>query len=226
MKINYDLLLNGCFVASLAHAIMTNVYPELSYEISWDRHNFSFNNSNGVRGTLTFNESVCIVAIRNTSAIAYNGHKILELISEFPVSIIEECKKETLEFLLVEEKEGVYPSVTSIFWCNDKEFYYPLELLNNIKCDLDFLHPFLMSKKDSIVFWRNYYEMDANSLKLLNYLLAKKHNDFSKKVFLEQDYLNLIPGKHINKECVIAFEEMNIFLETQWDGNTENGSAF
>lgn len=63
MTIAADVLYKGCLTASIAHAIMTDVYPELSYEQSWDGGDHSLQDTAGMRGTLSFSDGICVGAV-------------------------------------------------------------------------------------------------------------------------------------------------------------------
>lgn len=65
--IDLKTIYKNSLTASVYYAVMTNVYPLLSYEQSWDGRNFSFQNSAGARGTITFTDAFCVGAIRNES---------------------------------------------------------------------------------------------------------------------------------------------------------------
>lgn len=63
-----DELKDGCILASLAHAIMVAKYPFLANEHSWDGANYSVQDSEGQRGTITFLNGICVAAFRNDNS--------------------------------------------------------------------------------------------------------------------------------------------------------------
>ena len=68
MNITKTVIFKGSLIASISHAIMTNVYPEFSYEQSWDGANCFIQDSSGIRGTITFETDYCVGAIRNENS--------------------------------------------------------------------------------------------------------------------------------------------------------------
>ena len=98
MKITKTELFRGSLIASIAHAIMTNIYPDLSYEQSWDGKNFSIQNEQ-LKGTISFDEVFCVGAIRNeASAEIVSKDIILNSMRDFPSEIIEKSNKETFQY--------------------------------------------------------------------------------------------------------------------------------
>ena len=68
MDITRNNLFIGSLIASITHAIMTNVYPDLSYEQSWESNHYSIQNSQGLRGTISFEQEYCWPQIRASHA--------------------------------------------------------------------------------------------------------------------------------------------------------------
>lgn len=92
MQVTKNDIYIGCLIASISHAIMTNVYPELSYEQSWDGANYSIQNSSGMRGTITFENDFCVGAIRNEmSTSIVGGEYIQECMRNFPQKVVRKA---------------------------------------------------------------------------------------------------------------------------------------
>ena len=62
---SYEKIKNGCILSGIAHAIAVAKFPEISYEHSWDGINYNIQNSEGIRGTITFGKKLCVAAFRN-----------------------------------------------------------------------------------------------------------------------------------------------------------------
>ncbi|SFH40308.1 hypothetical protein SAMN04487776_1133 [Priestia megaterium] len=65
----------GCMLSSIAHAISVAQYPEFANEQSWDGDNYSMQDSQGGRGTITFNQHYCVAAFRDDNSSRIDKHK-------------------------------------------------------------------------------------------------------------------------------------------------------
>ena len=148
MYITKTDIYSGCLIASIAHAVMTNIYPEFSYEQSWDGANYSIQNSSWMRGTITFENDFCVGAIRNEmSGSVVGGEFIQECMRSFPPNVASKAYEETLQYLLLENDGIVAPYVTSVFWADDNALYYEEKFVDNIKEDFTLFENILLPKK-------------------------------------------------------------------------------
>ncbi len=213
MNITRVDLLKGCLIASIGHAIMTNVYPDLSYEQSWDGINYSIISSSGSRCTITFESDYCVGAIRNEkSLLNVDRDAFKKYIRNFPDDVIRKAKEETLQYLLIENDGMLAPCVTSVFWANDCTLFFEKEYINNIKTDFVILDKIVLSKNMAINEWKNYYDMNSNAINLLENLYDLKMSSFDSKIVLSEEQIKLIPGNIINSECIESFKELNIYI--------------
>lgn len=205
-------LYKGCLIASIAHAIMTNVYPDLSYEQSWDGVNYSIQNSAGLRGTITFDVDFCVGAIRN-DALSFSGDRqqIQNMIQGFPLRIIDKAYEETLQYLLVEKDGMLVPCATSMFWADTKTIYYPQKAFMNVMDDFSLFRRMILPEENAIHEWREYYDMDSNAVNLLRYLYKEKMKKFTEKIELSNQQKKMLPGNEINVECIESLNELNIY---------------
>ena len=213
MTITKTDIFKGSLIASIMHAIITNKYPELAYEHSWDGANYSIQNSSGLRGTITFDYDFCIGAIRNDNCAFYNDpYDIQQYLNHLPFNIAKKANEETLQYLLINNSGIVEPRITSIFWADDTNIHFDKKLINNVKKDLILIEDVLLPEKIAIDRWGKYYELDSNAMRLFNDLYPLKTRDFASKVFLNKNQRKLIPGDFINSECVESLRELNIFI--------------
>lgn len=213
MRITMVQLFRGCLIASIAHAIMTNVYPELAYEQSWDGTNYSIQNAAGLRGTITFENEYCIGAIRNdNSAFAGNEKHIDNITRCFPPEIVKKAYSETLQYLLVERNGVPVPSATSMFWANSTMFYFHEENVCNMKEDLKLLDKILLPERLSLSAWKEYYAMSPLSVRLLKQLYRIKAKSLFTELTLDREQLWLLPGNNINSECIESLRELKIYV--------------
>lgn len=206
-------LFRGCLLASLAHAIMTNVYPDLSYEQSWDGDNYSMQDESGLRGTITFEKNYCVGAIRNeNSELIFYEKAVMDLMKDFPNKVTHKAYEESLQYLLLEENGIASPHVTSVFWADDNGIYCSQENKDNWKKDIVLLNKILIPKEVAISEWKEYYDMDSNALELLEELYQAKVKAFSSKIVLSDRQKELLPGEFIHGECVESLKELNIYI--------------
>lgn len=206
-------IFSGCLIASISHAIMTNVYPELSYEQSWDGANYSIQDSSGMRGTITFENNFCVGAVRNdNSNVIVGGSSIYEYMRSFPANVIQKAYEETLQYLLLEKNRIVSPYVTSVFWADGTGIYYEEKLIDNIKEDFALFENIILPQKSAIEKWREYYDMDLKAAELMDTLYHLKKQDFFSRIELSEKQKKLIPGASINSQCVEALKELNIIV--------------
>lgn len=95
-------LWKGCILSSIAHAIMVAHYPELSYEHSWDRMNYSVIDGTGGRATITFSEKHCVAAFRNDNVTRSDVTAAIDFFEGAPDEVLELARNEILEYLLEE----------------------------------------------------------------------------------------------------------------------------
>lgn len=213
MYVTKNDIYSGCLIASISHAIMTNVYPELSYEQSWDGANYSIQNSSGLRGTITFENDFCVGAIRNEmSSSIVGGEFIQECMRSFPSNVVYKAYEETLQYLLLEKDGIIAPYVTSVFWADYNTLHYEEKFIDSIKEDFTLFENILLPKKTAIEKWKEYYDMDSKVVELIDILYQWKMKDFLSPIELNEKQRKLIPGTFINNQCVEALKELNIAL--------------
>lgn len=211
LKITKTHLLRGCLVSSIAHAIMTNIYPELSFEQSWDGRNFSMNNGNGIRGTITFLERRCVGAIRNEKGDAVCGNDAIgELINCFPEELINIAKVDTLQYLLNNSGGEILPVVTSAFWCDEDGLRWASRDSASFTRDFQLFQICTLSQYEATVELQRYYGMNEDALNLLCELVALKSNNYASQVILDSVQKAKLPGNGINQECRESFQEIKI----------------
>lgn len=201
----------NCLTASIYHAVMTNIYPLLSYEQSWDGHNFSFQNSAGARGTITFADEFCVGAIRNESVPPIFNLRAT-IMAGFPNSVIEKAKAESLQYLLTNNGGTVMPTVTSAFWADINGIYCSSDYKEALSRDIELFNWLVMPCEEAFVYWHDNYECMPETTALIEYLINEKMKDFSKKVILGDTLVKALPGNGIDPECEESLSELNIFL--------------
>lgn len=214
LKITNKQIVSGCLISSIAHAIMMNEYPDLSYELSWDGDNYS-KLFERYRMTISIKEDYCVGAIRNDEFRGVSQQEIDALINEsdFPPQAIDLLKSETLEYVLMNSEDGrVIPVVTSLYYCNTERLLIIANDKESLTADVEALAPFIASMEQQVEYWKDYYEMSEENVVLLLDLFKTKSERFHAPICLTDTQKKMLPGEDINEECIISFAEMNIAL--------------
>ncbi len=216
LNINTNDLLKNCKITMLAHAIMVGFYPELNYEHSWDGYNYNLIGDNNTRGTITFFEDNCVGAFRNENSIRFNKKiNYLDFFKGAPDSIIKLAEKETLQYLLIEEENGLSPLITTAFWnCNNA-------ILSNDSLEIFFsnggelIKNHLLPLNKVIEKLVEYYEMNTSQTYLLNLLFNKIIDNEDKKIFIDSKEILMIgnPEEFDINEVKVSLSELNIFFK-------------
>ena len=207
-------IISSCLISSIAHAIMMNEYPDLSYEQSWDGENYS-KQFERYRMTISIKDDYCVGVIRNDEFRGVSEQAIDTLMneSEFPTKAIDLLKSETLEYVLMDSEDGmVVPIVTSLFYCSTERLLIISDDEESLSADVETFALFIASIEQQVEYWKNYYEMSEENVVLLLDLFKTKSEYFHTPIYLTYTQQKMLPGEDINEECIISFAEMNIFM--------------
>ena len=212
MKLTYKKLLSGCIISSIAHAIMTNQYPNFAYEQSWDGYCFSIQDGSGGRATIAFYDKLCVGVIRNEESVLYDQKTVEQnLMVKWPEKIKDLARKDALQYVL-DEYEGItQPIVSTMFWASRYRCHIARTVCR--RDDLELLKPLGLSRTKAMKYWIEYYEMDARAIRLFEKLVERKGNDLSKSICLSDKQVKLLPGGKIHEECVTSLKELNIHID-------------
>ena len=207
-------LFSGCLLASVAHAITTNEYPELSYEQSWDGDNYS-RQSEEYRMTVSFKDDYCVGVIRNDEFEGFSRRTIQELLmeSEFPTEAIELLQTDALEYVLLQDEDGVaVPVVTSLLYGNAESLTVISNDGETLKGDMEALAPHIAPVERQIEYWREYGDMSDSQIALLKDLHTVKLKEFHTVIHMSDEQKKMLSGEEIDEECVTSFAEINIVV--------------
>lgn len=214
-----DNLWNGCILASIAHAIMVAHYPELSNEHSWDGMNYSVQDSEGSRGTITFHPKFCVGAFRNDLSDRLNSinncRQFRKYFEGAPKEIINLSEEEALQYLLDDIDGDTLPLITTAFWGVDNKFYTIDSFEDMYQNGVFLLERQLMNMDDAVEAWAEYYDMDINQCNLLKKIFIRRLEQKNDKIILSKDEIQQIGSsdKEGLYESKILFEEINIIWE-------------
>lgn len=82
--------------------------------------NYSIQNSEGIRGTITFAKDNCVAVFRNENSERLDKNiSYLEYFKNAPVDVLRLAETEVLQYLLENVNENSQPVITTAFWGNE-----------------------------------------------------------------------------------------------------------
>ncbi|AEB75047.1 hypothetical protein [Clostridium botulinum] len=209
-------LWNGCILASIAHAIMVSHYREIANEHSWDGINYSIQDSEGTRGTITFNNDCYVGVFRNDRSERLNKIEISKIHSEYfigaPNSIKQLADKEALQYVLQNINNEIIPLITTAIWGNNKQGFSNDSLEDFMDNGGFLIENQMMNTEDSIREWKEYYDMTEAQCNLLKNIYNRKIKRTNENLCLTKNDIDLIGTRDLQglNESKIAFEEIGI----------------
>jgi hypothetical protein len=104
----------GAALHSLVHAVVISKWPDFDNEVSWEKRNYSRQNSEGGYGTVSFLPDGSLVA-----AFYDEDRKPVEQSKVFagcPPKLLAVAKKQTLQYLLLDFDDPKKPMVSAALW--------------------------------------------------------------------------------------------------------------
>lgn len=208
IDINPKQLYEGCIEAAIAHAVAVGMYPELNYEHSWDGINYCMNDSQGCRATITFHNEYIVAVFQDIHKADWNTDA-LSFFSEAPQKIIQLAKDEALQYVLEDVDGNVKPIITAAFWGTWEQLNSMQSLADIIENGGYIIHSQLLPYHDAIDEWRDYYNLDAEQIALIQKIFDQKMNSNGDPLVLQDDELKLLHGDI--EECLVSLGKLNIF---------------
>ncbi len=112
-------LRNGAILVSIARAVW--LVDHKNETLSWDGSNYSINDEEGTRGTITFSKDLVVRAFRddNSPRTPWRSKKLVDAMSYFqgaPANILDLAKKQTIQYLVDDYEGQTQPIITAAFW--------------------------------------------------------------------------------------------------------------
>lgn len=209
IKINPQKLHNGCIFMAVAHAVTVGEYPELNYEHSWDGINYCVNNSQGCRGTITFDKKYIVAVFQDISAkTPYQD--AMNYFKGAPEAIVELAKTEAFQYVLENIAGEIKPYITAAFWGTWDELYSMLEYGEFMKNSAHILDIQLMEIHEALKTCDDYYGLTDEQMDLILFLSKQRaKTDFSMPIILKKT--DALCGDM--DEIRVSMDELNIKLE-------------
>lgn len=207
ISINPNQLYKGCIQASITHAVAVGMYPELNYEHSWDGINYSMNDSQGCRATITFHNEYIIAVFQDNEKMDWNIDA-LAFFNGASKEIIEIAQNEALQYVLEEVDGVVKPVVTAAFWGTWDRLNSVQSFDDIIKNGGHIIRLQLLPYNDAMNEWRDYYDLDSKQISLIQKLFDAKISSNDDEIILHDEEMKILYGDL--EECLISLGELNI----------------
>ncbi|WP_211654121.1 hypothetical protein [Planococcus alpniumensis] len=208
---SYKELWEGAILASIAHAIFVADAPELAHENSWDGFNYNFNDSQGIRGTITFHPDFFVAAFRNDEVLA-DSLNFEDYFHQAPKKVLQLAEEEALQYLLDDVRGKTLPSITTIIWGEKEQTFSSHRFDEMLENGGKILAIQSMNVTESLKACEEEFEFTQEQLMLLKKLYHLKIAQPNEKITLNQSDIEAIGSKNeegIN-ESKILFAEIGI----------------
>lgn len=209
LSINPKKLYEGCMYAAIVHAVTVGQYPELNYEHSWDGHNYSMNNSQGCRATITFHPEYIIAVFQERASIDIN-RSAYDYLTDMPDKILKIAESEALAYVLQNVSGETRPIITAAFWGTWDELSSNQSWENILQSGGFILENQLLNHEQSLQSWTDYYELNNDEIKLIESLFERKMKNGDSRIYLSAEEAKILSGDI--GECKESLRELNIFL--------------
>lgn len=219
IKWKKEQLKKGCLLASLAHAIMVAHYPEVANENSWDGMNYNIQDSEGTRGTITFDLEYCVAAFRRDDSKRINSVNTIKQAKEYfegaSNEIVKLAETEALQYLLEDIDGRAIPLITTAFWGIGERMFTTDSFDEMYENGGFLLERQVMDIEESIEAWVEYYDMSSQQCDLLKTIFKRKLAEPDKTITLTTAEIEMIGTDDPEglEESKNSFEEIGVEWE-------------
>lgn len=199
----------GCIFASIAHAIFVANNPDFAYEHSWDGNNYSTNDGQGSRGTVTFGQKFFVGGFRNEE-FSVETTEAKELFNQAPQRVQKIAEQDTFQYLLDEVDGAALPIVTTVLWGSDNQVFSSHPYDDMIEQGAHLLEIQASEYENGVDYWEEYYELREQQLTLLKKLYDLKLANPARTITLSVEDIQALDAIDIEgmEESKLSFSEM------------------
>ncbi|OAN10710.1 hypothetical protein [Exiguobacterium undae] len=199
----------GCMLASIAHAIFVANNPDFAYEHSWDGNNYSTNDGQGSRGTVTFGQDFFVGGFRNEE-FSVETTEAKELFSQAPQRVQKIAEEDIFQYLLDEVDGSALPIVTTVLWGNDDQVFSSHPYDDMIEQGAHLLEIQASEYETGVKYWEEYYELTERQLTLLKKLYHLKLENPARTITLSVEDIQALDAVDAEgmEESKVSFSEM------------------
>ena len=201
-------LYEGCVFAAIIHAVTVGEYPEFNYEHSWDGINYSMNDSQGCRATITFHPNYVIAVFQDMSK--FNSHMAAyDYLTDMPDEILKVAESEALQYVLQDIDGEIKPVITAAFWGTWEELFSNQTWESILENGGFILEKQLLNHNEALAQWDDYYGLNNEQMDLIESLFERKMKNSGKEIHLLPGQMSCLYGDV--EECIESLRELNIY---------------
>lgn len=200
---------DNCILLSIINAVMTLESPDYSSLHSWDGNNYSTNDWEGTRATVTFYKNSCVAACRDEASERLTLIREANYyLNEAPEHICALANSEAFQYLLENVGDNTMPLITSAFWVIDDCLYSVDTQSDMMKNGMHILTDQLLLDTDGIMEKSiENYEMSSAQIEFAKYLFDLKIKSEERQIqIMINDFPNIFsPSQNYDE----GFESLN-----------------
>ena len=187
-------LWRGTVLATVAHAIGVAANPLFSYELSWDGINYSRQNSQGTRGTVTFAQGATVAVFRDESSVRIPGRSSNEydlnwFFRGMPEDLMLLAHREALQYMLDEYEGKESPTITAAFWGDTNILTSAEPWAEVFSHGAHLLRTELTEVEAAMSEWAGYHDMSEVQSDLLRALYTRRIQELDLEIVIgKQEY--------------------------------------
>lgn len=184
-------LWRGAMLSTIAHAIWITPDRLLSYEVSWDGINYSRNNTQGTRGTITFHrDRVVAVFCDDDSPRApwhLDGPYTLEpYSSSMPDDVRRLAEQEAFQYVVDDVDGWAISVVTAAFWSDGEALIASEPWAEVLAHGAHLIETELMHMPEALEDFRDGYEWADAEIQLLQSIFTRRMEAATGPIYLEE----------------------------------------
>lgn len=174
-------LRRGAVLASIAHAVATLRYPELSHERSWDDDNYCVQDSSGSRGVVSFDGANCVGAffLESSDPSRYQiktDYDVDGYFAGMPKSLHHLAYDIALQYMLDDYAGSSTAIITAVFWCDrNHERVVAAEPWSAVfENGAQLIQNELLAPQEALKSWQSEYELSATEIEIVQSVFARR----------------------------------------------------
>lgn len=190
-------LWKGAILGSIAHAIWLVQHPDFSNEQSWDGINYSVQDTQGTRGTITFSGEDIVGVFRDENSSrnplpSEKGYDLDHYFVGIPPKLLSLAQDEALQYVLENYGGRIVPVITSAFWSEAIHLTARESWHEVFKHGAHVLRIQVLETEDAIREWKDNYEMDSSKTLILRSLFERKLKNPKDEIILSQKEMSVL----------------------------------
>lgn len=216
MKMVLKDFYNNCIFISIINAVMTLENPDFCSFHSWNGNNYSTNDWEGTRATVSFYKDGCVAACRDEKSKRLNSYKEAEFyLKDMPQHIYAIASNDTFQYLLDQVEDKVLPLITSAFWIIDDALHSIDNQTDMMENGMHILDIQLFANTPEIL--KNCiedYDMTTIQADFSKHLFDLKIMSIDSPIYISaKDFPNIFIGSQDFSEGIESFNEIGIIIQ-------------